>query len=423
MEPSDRVIRHEDSMIEEVRNRFWHVDHCPYTGKRIFLDSASGSLRLRSMVQAMTDETALPDQLGRANPGSKHADQALAKGLEDVKLFMGGRNGFLMPALSSTHAMFSIVNAILSSTPGSNVVTTDLEHPAVFDSTRHFADVYGKEWRVAHLSRETGSVPVGAILDKVDKGTSLVAFIHASNITGAILDVGSIVREVRKVNPNIFVVVDGVQYAPHAPIDVERADVDGYVFGPYKVYCAKGIGFAYLNDRLARLPHWKLQGKPETDWTLGSIEHATFAAWSAVVDYICWLGRHFTDSHSRREQIVAGMKFCFMRVGSLLDRVLNGTENIPGLRSMEHVEVVGMEEKPAERVCLVAFNIRGIDARDAVLRYLDKGVAVHERTRDAYSAHVLSALGVPELVRLSACHYNTFDEIDTFLEVTESMKV
>jgi len=47
---------------------------------------------------------------------------------------------------------------------------------------------------------------------------------------------------------------------------------------------------------------------------------------------------------------------------------------------------------------------------------------VHYRSCDAYSKHVLRALGVESLVRLSALHYNTQAEIDRFLEVTDALR-
>ena len=39
-------------LMEEVRSRFAYVEACPFTGKRIFLDSASGSLRLKTVLEA-----------------------------------------------------------------------------------------------------------------------------------------------------------------------------------------------------------------------------------------------------------------------------------------------------------------------------------------------------------------------------------
>lgn len=409
-------------LLKEIRSRLWYADECPHSGSRVFLDASSGSLRLKAMTDILAEESALPDQLGRDNPGSYHANEMLAKGVEDVKLFLGAKSGSIAPAMSSSHANFRVVNAVTSHVPGSNIVTTNIEHPSVADSTRYFAKLYNKEVRIAEMCPETGRVKTESILEKIDKNTSLLACIHASNMTGIVHDIKTIVTEARKINPELFVLIDGVRYAPNDVIDVEDLGVDAYVFGPYKVYCAKGIGYAYLSDRLSVLPHWSLAGKNDSDWILGSAEHATYAAFSACVDYICWIGSHFTDSTDRRELIVAGQKQCAVHIRYLLKRLLFGTSEIKGLNDMDHVTLYGMDDDISRRTCLVTFNLKGIDSYEGVKMYREKNIRVHNRVQDEYSTRVLKAMGTESVIRLSAAPYNTPDEIDMFLKATESFK-
>jgi selenocysteine lyase/cysteine desulfurase len=411
------------TLLEEIRRRFLYVDWDPYSGQRVYLEASGGSLRLKTVLEAMAQETALPDELFRFNPGSDHAVEAVAKGMEDVMLFVGAKSGQIMPAMSSSHAIFRVVNAVMSHGPGTNVVTTELEHPAVRSATRHFAELYGKEWRVARLSVETSSISTEAILEKVDRNTCLLAFVQGSNQTGAVHDVKAIIKEARKIKPDLYVLVDAVQYAPHGPIDVADWGTDAYVFGPYKAYCVKGIGFAHLSDRLARLPHWKLDGKPESDWVLGSPSHQIYAAWSAVVDYFCWLGSQFTDSADRRAQVVAAKAAIIGHMRALLHRALYGTGDIKGLLDLERVTTCGMGRDLATRLCIFLFHIRGIDSPQAIGRYnREFHVRVSARMRDAYSTVPLKALGFQNAIRLSAAHYNAPAEIDRFLKATAEIQ-
>ena len=411
-----------DDLLQKIRSRFHYVESDPISGKRIWLEAASGSLRLKSAIEALSKQSKFADQLGRANPGSRDANTVLDKGLEDVRLFLGARSGIIMPAMSSTHAIFRVVNGVLAHIAGTNVVTTDLDHPSVYDSTRQFSEAYGKEWRVAHLDPQSGSVTPDAILERVDKETCLIAMTHGSNITGALLGIRTVAEEARKLNPDVYVLVDGVQYAPHASIDVEELGVDAYVFGPFKVYCVKGIGFAYLSERLATLKHWSLLGKPADDWSLGSPEEATYAAWSAVVDYLCWLGSHFTDSTDRRSQIVAAMEASWSHMTNLLKRLLYGTDQVAGLMDMDHVTLHGMSHDLSQRLCLLFFSLDRMNSYQGVELYNQNGIRLHNRTRDAYSNHTLEALEIPDGIRLSASHYNTPQEIDYFLETTARFK-
>jgi selenocysteine lyase/cysteine desulfurase len=262
-----------------------------------------------------------------------------------------------------------------------------------------------------------------AILDKIDINTNLLLFQHASNQTGAINDAKKIIEEARKIRPELYVVIDGVQYAPHGQIDVEDIGADAYAFGPYKAYCVKGIGFAHISDRLARLPHENLVLKPDTNWILGSPPHAMLAAWSAVVDYLCWLGSKFTDSTDRREQIVSANMAINGHVVALLDRILYGSDQSEGLMKMNHVTVCGMEGELVKRLCILLFHLDGIDSTTAMKHYNNKyGIRVAARIPDSYSLYTLEGLGWPDAIRLTAGHYNTPEEIDRFLKATKEFK-
>lgn len=411
------------TLLEEIRRQFMYVDWDPYSGRRVYLEASGGSLRLKSVVESIAKETALPDELYRYNPASDHVVQSIEKGIEDVKLFLGAKSGYIMPAQSATHAIFRAINAVTSHIPGTNIVTSELEHPAVLSSTKRFAESAGMEWRVARLSRETSTVPKEAILEQVDKDTCMLVFQHGSNQTGAINDAEAIVKEARKIKPDLYVLVDAVQYAPHGPIDVEAIGADAYIFGPYKAYCVKGIGFAHLSERLARLPHWKLDGKAETDWVLGSPAHPMYTTWTAVVDYLCWLGGHFTECTDRRDLIVAAKTAIEGHMRALLERVIFGSEELPGLADLDHVTVCGMGGDASNRLCILLFRIDGLDSSRASECYNHEfGVRVSARVPDAYSVVPLKALGWPDAVRLCAAHYNTPEEIDLFLKASGEIK-
>jgi len=410
-----------ESLLKEIRQRFYYPDWGPHDGQRIFLDNASGSLRLKRMVEAVEREISIPDQLGRATKGSKHAMEVKARGEDDVRLFLGTRSGVIMPAQTATAAAFRVVEDAVAYYPGSNVVTTALEHPSIFDSTQIFAKAYGKEWRVVPFDLETGVVKAESVLNLVDRNTSVLAIIHGSNVTGAYNDVATIIKEARNINPNLCVIVDGVQYAPHAPVDVETIQPDVYIIGCYKSFCKKGIAFAWLSDRFATIPHRKLIGKKPNEWELGSLDQADFAAWSSVVDYWCWLGSQFTTSTDRRQQLVAGMQAAEGHETAILQRLLYGTGEQRGLKHMDSVSVYCIGDNLEHRACLVSFNIKNVPAPEAVDAYISKGIAISARVSDAYSRHILGQIGVDSVVRLSACHYTSADEIDMFLKVTESI--
>ncbi len=402
----------DDELLHEIRSRFHYVESDPIDGERIFLDSASGSLRLKTVTEAIAERSSWPDQLGRNSGGSRRVGEAMERGIDDVRLFLGARSGTIAPALSSTHAVFRVVNAALRGRPGGNVITTNIEHPCMSSAVHQLGAMYGQEVRVAPVDRTNGAVPVEAVLDRVDAETRLIGIVHGSNITGAVHDVKTIAREARTINDDVVVVTDGVQYAPHAPVDVEALGVDAYVFGPYKVFCVKGIGFAWLSDRIASLEHWSLAGKPADDWMLGCPAEATYAAWSAVVDYLCWLGGHFTDSTDRRARITAAMHASDAHLAALLHQLADG---------LCKTQLIGMDEDITHRVCLALFNVDGVNVYQGVEHFRRCGVRIHRRVSDVFSMAALKGLGVTEGMRASACHYNTPQDIDAFVQAVAAL--
>ncbi len=407
-------------LMEEIRSRFEYVDWDPYPGKRIYLEAASGSLRPKSVIEAMAKETCLPDQQGRANPGSAHSVEVTAKGIEDLMIFFGAKSGQTIPGWSSSHVIYRITNAVLSSIPGTNVVTTGLDHASVRSAITKFAEKYRKEERIAEPNRETGSVELDTIYEKIDKDTCFLAVIHTSNVTGEVYDVKTIVEEARKIKPDLYIMVDGVQYSPSDLIDVEEIGADAYVFAPYKNYGVKGCGYAHVSDRLAKLPHWKYIFKPETSWDLGGVEHQSYAAWSAVIDYLCWLGGHFTDSTERRALVVAAMQSIKAHTTGLLSMLINGTDKTRGFKDMMHITVYGMGEDLSSRACLIGFNLKGIESAKGCELYKGEQLRLHAPGQDPFFAAMLKQLGISSFIRLSACHYNTPEEIELFLKATAS---
>ena len=410
-----------NELLQEIRERFIYLDWDPYTGKRIHFEASGGSVRLKSVVEAVAKETALPDEHNRGNPGSRHADEVLRRVIEDAMIFVGAHSGAIMPALSGTQACFRLANAILGAVSGTNIVTTRIEHPCVIGAATFFGDRMGLEVRYADISRDTSSVHVDEIVRHIDKDTCLLAFNHASNITGAVHDIRGIVTEARRINPDLFIISDGVQYTPHGPMNVEEWGIDGYFFSPYKAYSVKGIGFGWLSERASRLPHWKLPAKPEADWIIGSPGHQMYAAFTAMIDYLCWLGGHFTDSRDRRTLVATAKERIHQSVVALLNRVVNGSEKVKGLRAMPHVQLPKLGDL-SSRLCIVPFNIRDLEPAEAMKRYADEfGIRVCARVQDAYSKGILDALRLPHALRLSGCHYNSPEEVDAFLQATASM--
>jgi hypothetical protein len=55
--------------------------------------------------------------------------------------------------------------------------------------------------------------------------------------------VGDIVKKAREIKPDLYVISDAVQHAPHCKIEAEKLGLDGVNFAPYKFFGVRGCGF------------------------------------------------------------------------------------------------------------------------------------------------------------------------------------
>lgn len=411
------------SLSEEIKNRFYYVDADPEFGERLFFENSGGSLRLKESVLKQAEYQAYPDCPERTHNRSLDIKRVQLQGIDDImKVVFGAKDGALLSEMTASQVMFQMVGAILENCPGDNAVTSVMEHPSAFDAVKYYCDKTGKEFRVVGANPASGRIEVEDIKKVVTPTTTLLSVMWASNITGAIMDMEGIVKAAREINPDIYIVADAVQHIPHAAVDVDALKLDGVNFGPYKFFGTRGMGYGYVSDRVALLPHRKVLARDPKIWELGSPTPGNFAAMSAVVDYVCWIGKQFTDSEDRREQYVEGMKRIHMHEQSLLDLMLNGTANAAGLRSIEGVEVYADDPDLSRRDLIVGIGFKNMSYSDAVLEYRKRGVIVFERLNSSpYSKRAVEAIGTTGAIRVSPLHCHTEENIEKYLLITKEI--
>ncbi|MEP3264264.1 MAG: aminotransferase class V-fold PLP-dependent enzyme [Hyphomicrobiales bacterium] len=410
------MLNTQPGLMNDVRDRFAHVDTCPVEGKRVFFENAGGALTLKSTVETSTKYAAIPDNQGRANVMSHELMRVIQKSKDDAMLFLNANEGQIFVGESGTELLFRLImNAVLETPEGGNVLGTTLEHPASRSACQRWAKIAKKNYISVPHNDETGSVEAADYAKYVTPETRVATIIHTSPVTGMGVDVGAVSQAIRAVAPECFIIVDGIQHAAHGGLDISGYKIDGYVISPYKVFSRHGYGIAWISDRLTALPHDSLIGAPEGNWELGTRDTGSYATFSDVVSYFEWLGEKFTSSNDRREKLEAAAKAIHAHEKSLTDAMLHGTGNLKGVAEMEGVQIIGGVENN-RREGLVALSVDGIDTADVVAKLGERGVRVHIRKADHYSGNVLNPLGLPSCVRVSMCHYNTEEEVAQFLE-------
>ncbi len=426
MKITTEKILFDPQLQREIKDRFYYVNEDIQGRRRQFFENSGGSLRLRAAVEEKARLEMVPDCPERVHDTSRMLQEVKSNGIRDIMEVIFGAapgSGALVTELTASQCMFQIVRTILENAGfGTNAVTTCMEHPSAYDSVELYCRRTGREFRVAMADPAVGGVTAEEILRRVDRNTVLLSVMSASNISGYLFDMETICREARKISPGIFIISDAVQHMPHGVLNVAKIGLDGCTFAPYKAFGIRGCGYGYVSDRVAVMEHHRLLAKPEKEWELGTFPHPNFASISAVVDYVCWLGGHFTDDKDRRALFTAGMDRIHLQEHSLLIHMMEGTEEIPGLRHIPGVTVFLDSPDDVDRDLISAIGIDGLDMARAAAEYYRLGVTVFERVNTSlYSKRIVESLGLTGCIRVSPLHCHDTDDIDEFLKVTSQI--
>ena len=410
-----------DDLMNSVRERFDLVDECPYQGKRIFFENAGGALTLKSVVEKSKEMAAIPDNQGRDNPASAELSNIINKAKSDVHAFFGVDGGTVFVGESGTELLFRLIStAIIDAEKGCDVVGSTLEHPASRSACERWAGVAGANYIQVIHNDETGTVTAEDYRPIVTENTKVATILHTSPVTGISVDVKAVAKVIREKSPDCFIIVDGIQHAAHGALNIEGYDVDGYVISPYKVFSRHGYGIAWVSPRLSVVPHNQVIGSPEDNWELGTRDTGSYATFSEVVNYMDWLGGHYSNSANLRERLVAAGKAITQHEKDLTDLMIYGNSNAAGLADMDRVTVIGGNDNP-DRKGLVSLIVDDMDSIDVVAKLSALGIRVHVRKNDHYSGNILIPLNKESCVRVSLCHYNTASEVETFLHAMKKI--
>mmetsp|Transcript_10085 Transcript_10085/g.17572 ORF Transcript_10085/g.17572 Transcript_10085/m.17572 type:complete len:566 (-) Transcript_10085:722-2419(-) len=304
-------------LYQQCRSQFeWFT---PEHGHPAFFENAGGSQVPRcvpaAISQYMNHSYA---QLGAGYAASNRATQTVALAHDWMRIFMNAPKGTGEVMLgASSSVMLATLAGLYAQVlhPGDEVVVQEAAHEANTGPWLRAAEARGataRMWRVDPVAAchatpvlaPKGGIParLSCPLEGLEKllspATRLVAIIHVSNLLGEVQDIESIVRMVRDKAPGARIVVDGVAFAPHRTIDVQRMGVDWYAFSTYKVY-GPHMGALYGSaEAIKELQNAGVEGPnhffvPHSDFTykfeLGSPSHEGCAGLLALQHYYAFL--------------------------------------------------------------------------------------------------------------------------------------
>ena len=298
---------------------------------------------------------------------------------------------------SNNMAIYGSLRAMRKKT---KIVTTETEHPSVYETLRAAAGEYGMEISYAPLMRD-GTVDTDRLSDVLSADTDFVSIMHVNNELGSINDLGAIARKVRALAPNAILHSDGVQAFMKVPCG--QIPVDLYSVSAHKLHAPKGVGLLYVRNGI-RFAGGQIGGGQERNLRSGTTNAP------GILGFDTALRQYQRNLNAWHQQMYRVKSRLYQNLSGLNDVCLNGPSVEQGAPHILNLSFLG---------------VRGEVLLHALERY---GVLVSTGSACAAKKQgknrILNAIGITGArqegaIRFSFCPFNTVEEADEASELID----
>ena len=240
-----------------------------------------------------------------------------------------------------------------------------------------------------------------------DEAVKVVSIAYVSNVLGYVNPIKDITKIAH--DNNAIVSIDGAQAVPHLKIDVKDLDIDFLSFSAHKMCGPSGVGVLYGKfDLLDTINPLKYGGGANSRFdkegnVLLSLTPQRFEAGTPNIEGVIAFGEAIKYLSK------LDMNEIHKRDLELSNYLLSKLDKLDNIDIYNHKTECG----------IVSFNVKGIFAQD-VASYLNASkICVRSGNHCAKILH--NAIGVNETIRVSMYFYNTYEEIDKFVEVIKDV--
>jgi SufS family cysteine desulfurase len=397
--------------VEALRRDFPALNQRINGRRIIWLDNAATTQKPNSVINSVSDFYRHDNSnIHRAaHTLARRATDLFEAGRKKVRQFLGAADAKEIVFLRGTTEAVNLVAQSYGRKhigQGDEIILTELEHHANIVPWQLLAEQVGAVIRVVPIN-DNGEVLLDEFSKLLGPRTKFVSVAHVSNSLGTIVPVEPIIALSHA--HGVPVLIDGAQSAPHLPVNVTAIDADFYVFSGHKIYGPTGIGALYGKRQLleemppyqggghmirdVRFEKTTYQNAPER-FEAGTPDIAGVVGLAAAIDYLINVGIAPIASYEH----------------ALLDYAANALATVPGLRPIGTA---------VNKASVVSFVIPGIPIEN-IARHLDNhGIAVRAGHHCALPAQ--RHFGLEGTVRPSLAFYNTYEEVDTLVQVLHGL--
>ncbi len=277
-----------------------------------------------------------------------------------------------------------------------HIITTSFEHHAVLHTAKALEN---EGFRVTYLPVDlSGTVDLQALENAICEDTVLVSIMAANNEIGTIQPLEEIGRICR--SKGVYFHTDAVQAFGHAPLDVDRMNIDLLSLSAHKICGPKGTGALYIRSGLVLEPV-----------ITGGGQEKNRRSGTENIPGIVGLGE---AARIKRESMEAENA----RLRALQRKLIDGV-----LQTIPDSILTGHPTNRLPGNC--SFTFSAVEGESLVLMLDMKGICASTgsacSTGSLDPSHVLMAIGLSHetahgSLRLSLGEYNTEEDVDYILQ-------
>jgi len=378
----------------------------------VYLDNAATSQKPRRVIRA------IDDFYKRENANIKRGLYTLAEKATErydesrkiVAQFINAEEGEIVFTKNATEAfnLLSYTLPALLKRGKKEIVLTEMEHHSNLIPWQQLAERNKMNLSFIKMKKDL-TLDYEDADKKITKETAIVAITHVSNVLGTINNVKEIIKLGNQ--RGAITILDAAQSVPHLKVDVKDLGCDFLVFSSHKMLGPTGIGVFYgKKSMLDKLPPFifgggmiKKVGYEYSEWAdvpekfeAGTQNVSEVIGFAEAIKYLEKIG---VDDISKWET-------------ELMKRLAKRIKEIDGLK----IYNPGIDKSTG----IFSFNLEGIHAHDVASLMNDSKIAI--RAGHCCAMPLVKKLGVSAVCRVSFYLYNTFEDVDIFVENLKRVK-
>ena len=403
--------------ISDVRAQF------PALSEQIaFLDNPGGTQVPQRVIVAVGRAMARgASNLGGYFESSHEADAINERGHSAAAALLGASSGQeIVIGQSMTMLTFQMARSLCRGWgPGDEIIVSRLDHEGNISPWLLAAQERGITVRWLPFNRESWRIEPEDLVALLSSKTRLLALNYASNMTGSINPVETLIRHAKQAGALVY--VDAVQFTPHGSVDVRALGCDFLACSSYKFF-GPHLGILWGRPELlaelfpyaVRCASRSLPARHE----IGTPQTELIAGLEAAVQHFEWLGTATGGTGDRRSLILAAYRAMLAYELPLMTRLIDGLRSLPGVS----VRGIADPARFSSRVPTVSFT-HSLHRSGSLAEALGKRkFCVWSGHNYAYEAAQWLGLDADDgVLRIGLAHYNTIAEVTGVLQAIEEL--